>query len=86
MSSTRALRFTYMATRRGLSTAYRAQVQAARPAAVFQARQYASQGEADKDDLGGPGGQEPPDPQARADQNRYDSNIMSCASVLVAAC
>ena len=70
MSSARTLRLTSTALRPSLSTAYRAQAQVARPAALFQPRHYASKGEGEKDDLGGPGGQEPPDPQARADQNR----------------
>lgn len=65
MSSTRALRLISLPSRPSLHTAYRVRTQVARPAAFFQARQYAS-----KDDLGGPGGQEPPDPQARAEQNR----------------
>lgn len=71
MSSIRALRLTSLASRPSLSTAYRAQAQAARPATLFQARHYAAKGDGEKDDLGGPGGQEPPDPQARAEQNRY---------------
>lgn len=71
MSSTRVLRLTSLVSRPSLTTAYRAQVQVARPVALFQARHYAAKGEGEKDDLGGPGGQEPPDPQARADQNRY---------------
>lgn len=77
MSSTRALRLTSLASRPSLSITYRAQAQVARPASLFQARHYAAKGEGEKDDLGGPGGQEPPDPQARADQNRYDFEITS---------
>lgn len=69
MSSTRALRLTSLASRPSLSATYRAQAQVARPAALFQTRNYAAKGEGEKDDLGGPGGQEPPDPQARAQQN-----------------
>ncbi|POS79357.1 hypothetical protein DHEL01_v202242 [Diaporthe helianthi] len=69
MSSTRALRLTSLASRPSLSTIYRAQAHAARPPAAFQTRQYAAKGEGEKDDLGGPGGQEPPDPEARAQQN-----------------
>lgn len=71
MSSTRALRLTSTALRPSLSATYRAQTQIARLTALFQARRYASKGDGEKDDLGGPGGQEPPDPQARAEQNRY---------------
>ncbi|KAI7782884.1 hypothetical protein LA080_012757 [Diaporthe eres] len=74
MSSTRALRLTSLASRPSLSITYRAQAQVARPAPLFQARHYAAKGEGEKDDLGGPGGQEPPDPQARADQNRSMRN------------
>ncbi|KAL1866712.1 hypothetical protein Daus18300_006656 [Diaporthe australafricana] len=72
MSSIRALRLPFLASRPGLSIIYRAQtpVQFARPAALHQSRYYAAKGEGEKDDLGGPGGQEPPDPVARAQQNR----------------
>lgn len=71
MSSTRALRLTPLASHPSLSTTYRARAQAqlARPASLFQARHYAAKGEGEKDDLGGPGGQEPTDPEARAQQN-----------------
>lgn len=74
MSFTRTLRLTSAASRPSLSATSRARTQIAPPAALFQARPYASKGEGEKDDLGGPGGQEPPDPQARADQNRYVSS------------
>lgn len=74
MSSTRALRLTSAASRPSLSATCQARTQLARPAALFQTRRYASKGEGEKDNLGGPGGQEPPDPQARADQNRYVSS------------
>lgn len=70
MTSTRAaLRLTPLAFRPSLSTTYRAQAQLARPAALLQTRHYAAKGDGEKDDLGGPGGQEPPDPEARARQN-----------------
>ncbi|KAH8747290.1 hypothetical protein F5883DRAFT_528970 [Diaporthe sp. PMI_573] len=69
MSSARALRLASLASRPSLSTAYRAQAQVARPATLFQTRHYAAKGEGENDDLGGPGGQEPPDPVARAQQN-----------------
>lgn len=73
MSFTRALRLTSLASRPSLSTACRVQAQPARSAApaLFQTRHYAAKGDGEKDDLGGPGGQEPPDPVARAQQNRY---------------
>ncbi|ROV99175.1 hypothetical protein VPNG_08183 [Cytospora leucostoma] len=67
MSSSRALRFTSQASRPSLSTIYRTQI--ARPLAIPQTRTYAAKGEGEKDDLGGPGGQEPVDPVARAQQN-----------------
>lgn len=68
MSSTRAIRLTSLASRPSLSTVYRAQ--AARALAIPQIRTYAAKGEGEKDDLGGPGGQEPPDPTARGQQNK----------------
>lgn len=71
MSSARALRLTCLASRPSLSTAYRAQAKVARPAALFQTRHYAAKGEGEKDVLGGPGGQEPTDPEAHAQQNAY---------------
>ncbi|KAK2601442.1 hypothetical protein N8I77_010891 [Diaporthe amygdali] len=85
MSSTRALRLTSLASRPSLSTAYRAQAQPARSAAPapFQTRHYAAKGDGEKDDLGGPGGQEPPDPVARAQQNRSLRN-KTIAGMLVA--
>ncbi|KUI69260.1 hypothetical protein VM1G_04816 [Cytospora mali] len=70
MPPTQALRFTSLASRPSLSTAYRT-TQAARPLAIHQVRAYAAKGEGEKDDLGGPGGQEPPDPIARGQQNRH---------------
>ena len=68
MSPTRALRPSSLAARTGLSAVYR--TQAARPLTINQIRTYAAKGEGEKDDLGGPGGQEPPDPVARGQQNR----------------
>lgn len=71
MSSSRALRLTSPAWRPSLSTLTITitRAQAARPLALPQARTYAAKGEGEKDDLGGPGGQEPVDPAARAQQN-----------------
>lgn len=53
--------------RPSLSVTYRRQ--APRMTAIQQIRSTASKGEGEKDDLGGPGGQEPADPTARAKQN-----------------
>ncbi|ROV98742.1 hypothetical protein VMCG_06769 [Cytospora schulzeri] len=84
MSSTRALRFTSMASRPSLSsTVYR--TQASRPLAINQIRTYAAKGEGEKDDLGGPGGQEPPDPIARGQQNKSLRNKTLAGMILVGA-
>ncbi|KAG8161141.1 hypothetical protein KVR01_009405 [Diaporthe batatas] len=69
MSCTRALLPKSLATRPSLSATHKAQAHAARPAALIQSRHYAAKGRDKKDDLGGPGGQEPADPEARAQQN-----------------
>ncbi|KUI54179.1 hypothetical protein VP1G_01592 [Cytospora mali] len=84
MPSTQALRFTSLASRPSLFTAYRT-TQAARPLAIHQVRAYAAKGEGEKDDLGGPGGQEPPDPIARGQQNRSLRNKTFAGMILVGA-
>lgn len=73
MSSARAVRLTSLAVRTGsqASPVYRSQaaLQATNIALQGQSRGFSSKKSTDDDDLGGPGGQEPVDPTARARQN-----------------
>ncbi|KAJ4386050.1 hypothetical protein N0V93_008942 [Gnomoniopsis smithogilvyi] len=84
MSSLRALRSVYAGARPSLSATHRRQ--RPRVTSMQQMRCVASKGKGEKDDLGGPGGQEPVDPTARARQNARLRNTTTLAAAMVVIC
>ncbi|KAJ4419826.1 hypothetical protein N0V82_004761 [Gnomoniopsis sp. IMI 355080] len=81
MSSMRALKTVSSVARPGLSATYRRQVP--RVSTSQQVRWAAAKGDGEKDDLGGPGGQEPVDPTARDKQNASLRNKTIAAMILI---